>query len=137
MPTTELDADQLSAAAAALPPDRPVVMLNLLRFHEHARYVEDRFPPCSGQEAYFERYVPAFARIAPEFGGAEPAYVGAAGRLLVGPPEEWDMVALVEYPSPAAMVALLRSPAYLSDAAPHRVAALADWRFLVTTRLPG
>ncbi len=137
MPITELDPEELHTVAEAMPEDTPVVMLNLLRFHDQARYGPgDSFAPCSGFEAYVERYVPAFNRIAPEYGAIRPVFVGAARHLLVGPAgEQWDMAALIEYPIYKAMVALLDDPRYRDDAEPHRVAALADWRFLVTTQL--
>jgi hypothetical protein len=78
--------------------------------------------------------VPAFREIAPAFGGATPVHLGEAHELLVGPEDEqWDVVALVQYPDLASLKALLGDERYLREAAPHRVAALADWRFQVTT----
>lgn len=137
MPTTELTSETLHAAASVVPDDVPVIMVNLLRYHEHAHYPEGAdVAPCSGLQAYFERYVPAFNAMAPEFGGVKPVYLGNALRQLVGPAdEEWDNVALIRYPSYSAMVTFLDSRRYLEEAEPHRIAALADWRFIVTSEL--
>lgn len=136
MATTVLTRDALRAGASTAPDDAPVVMLNLLRFNEQTLYQQDGFDPCPGAQAYFDRYVPAFNAVVSEFGGAKPLYIGSALSRLVGPPDdEWDNVALIEYPSYSAMVAILESPRYLREAEPHRVASLADWRFIATREL--
>lgn len=133
MPSTHLDPARLQAVDA--PAEGPVVMLNLVRFRDEADYGPDSgHAPCSGRTAYFERYVPAFRTVAPEYGGTTPVYLGHAHELLVGADgEQWDVVALVQYPDLAALKGILGDERYRRDAAPHRVAALADWRFLVTS----
>lgn len=134
MPFTHLDPSRL-LATDGVPDGEPVTMLNLVRFREQADYGPDGgHAPCSGRTAYLERYVPAFRAIAPTFGGATPVYLGEGHELLVGPGEErWDLVALMRYPDLATLKAFLDDERYLREAAPHRVAALADWRFLVTS----
>lgn len=133
MPSTHLDQDLLQATDA--PTEGPVVMLNLLRFRDEADYGPDSgHAPCSGRTAYLERYVQAFRALAPEFGGASPIHLGEAHELLVGgEDEQWDVIALMRYPDLASLKAFLGDERYLRDAAPHRVAALADWRFLATS----
>ncbi|MFC5063636.1 hypothetical protein [Actinomycetospora atypica] len=133
MPSTHLDQARLQAVDA--PAEGPVVMLNLVRFRDEADYGPDSDQvPCSGRTAYFERYVPAFRKVAPEYGGTRPVYLGRAHELLVGAEgEKWDVVALVQYPDLAALKGILGDERYLRDAAPHRVAGVADWRFLVTS----
>ncbi len=137
MQVTELAAATVQAAAAAIPAGTPIVMLNLLRYHPQATY-GDAAPdqaPCSGREAYHQRYVPAFGRLT-QGQGIQPVWVGTALARLVGPPaEQWDEIALVEYPSFEAFRQLVESPEYLAEAAPHRLAALADWQLLATTKL--
>ncbi|MCD2189575.1 MULTISPECIES: DUF1330 domain-containing protein [Actinomycetospora] len=134
MPTTHLDPSRLRATGG-VSPDRPVTMLNLVRFREQAEYgPASGYAPCSGRTAYLERYVPAFRAIAPAFGGTTPVYVGEAHELLVGPDDEhWDLVALIRYPDLPTLRAFLDDERYLREAAPHRIAALADWRFQVTS----
>lgn len=133
MPSTHLDLDRLQATKE--PAEGPVVMLNLVRFRDEADYgPASEQAPCSGRTAYFERYVPAFRKIAPEYGGTTPVYLGRAHELLVGAEgEQWDVVALVQYPDLAALKGIITDERYLRDAAPHRVAGVADWRFLVTS----
>jgi uncharacterized protein (DUF1330 family) len=134
MPYTHLDPRRLHAVDG-VPSGEPVTMLNLVRFREQADYGPDSpHEPCSGRTAYLERYVPAFRAIAPTFGGATPVYLGEAHDLLVGPDDErWDLVALMRYPDLPSLQAFLDDERYLREAAPHRVAALADWRFQVTS----
>jgi len=65
-------------------------MVNLLRYRARAEYAEQTdLPPCSGREAYFSRYVPAFASVAEKVAPGEhfkPFYLGTvqARRAIVG-----------------------------------------------------
>jgi len=85
-------------AFAAAPEKGPVVMLNLLKFKP---------------EGGFEKYM--------EYGaGATPLVAGVGGRILfTGLPdllligdEDWDMCALVEYPSRGAFLEMVASADY-------------------------
>jgi len=140
MPTTEMTPDALRTAASAMPNKGPIFMVNLLRYNEQADYGDNaNFPPCSGREAYFERYVPAFSVVA-EGSGIKPFWISNVLAGIVAPTEErWDDVAIVEYPSFDAFRTLVDSNAYKEKADPHRSAALADWRLIATSRmdLPG
>jgi hypothetical protein len=53
--------------------------------------------------------------------------VGTAG-------EAWDDIVIVRYASFATLRRILENPAYEKTAAPHRRAALADWKFMITTQ---
>ena len=104
MGIVELTPEALEAAARTLEGIGPVMMVNLLLYRTQAEYADGTaLPPCSGKEAYFGRYVPAFAKVAEQ------------------------------------VVPVVASPAYAAEAAPHRRAALADWRFVAATKtdLPG
>ena len=131
MPTTVMTPDALRAAAAAGATGQPVYMLNLLRYNERAAYDGDAgFEPCSGREAYFQRYVPAFGALA-QGTGIKPFWIGKVLAGVVAPADErWDDVAIVEYPSFDAFRTLVESEAYKRTADPHRTAALADWRLI-------
>lgn len=113
----------------------PVYMVNLVRYRDEATYeaVSD-LPSCSGREAYFQRYAPAFNSV----GQGEDYsvfWVGNVRGVLVGVDgEAWDDIVIVRYGSFAALRRILESPAYAEQAAPHRRAALADWKFIVTTQ---
>ena len=137
MPTTEMTPDALDtvAAAAAGADDQPIFMLNLLRYNNRADYPDGAgFPPCSGREAYFTRYVPAFGKLA-EGTGIKPFWIGNVLAGVVAPAgEQWDDVAIVEYPSFDAFRTLVESDAYEKKADPHRAAALADWRLIATSK---
>jgi len=135
MQTTELDPQNISAAAAVIPENTPFVMLNLLRYKNHADYGDRTdLGLRSGREAYFQGYVPAFSAIAARSESTKsvrPIFVGAVLACLVGLTDEpWDDVALVEYPNFAAFRSVVESPEYKRDAAPHRKAALENWRLI-------
>ena len=140
MPTTQMTIKALNAAATEGSIDQPLFMLNLLRYNDRASYPNDApYAPCSGREAYFERYVAAFGKLA-EGTGIKPFWIGKALAGIVTPADEhWDDVAIVEYPSFSAFRTLVESDAYKMEADPHRSAALADWRLIATSKadLPG
>lgn len=140
MGMVELTPEALEAAAQTLAGIGPVMMVNLLRYRTQVEYGDGTaLPPCSGKEAYFGRYVPAFAkvaeRVAPNSNFA-PILLGSIHTTLVAAAGEvWDDIAIVEYPSFEALRIIVASPAYAAEAAPHRRAALADWRFVAATKL--
>ncbi|MFC6694683.1 DUF1330 domain-containing protein [Nocardioides daphniae] len=122
------------AALEQLDADRPVVMLNLVRFRDVADYSDhpDLAPdaPISGAEAY-KRYGAAAQAALAEIGGSMEHF-STCGPTFIGPAgEQWDGMMTVRYPSPAAFRAMLENPAYL-EAAAHRTAALADSRLIPT-----
>ncbi len=62
-------------------------------------------------------------------------WVGNMRGVLVGhDPEAWDDIAIARYAGFGALRRILQSAAYEEHAAPHRRAALADWKFIVTTQ---
>ncbi len=64
------------------------------------------------------------------------AWFGSVMTCLVAPPgERWDEIAIVRYPSFAAFRSYVESEAYETEAVPHKVAALDDWRLLATVKL--
>ena len=100
--------EQLEAFGAL--PDRPVVMVNLLKFktgggaEEYAKYV-------SGLGPVFDKI------------GARILFSGQAATCFVGN-GDWDEVLLVEYPSPSTLLQMVRSEAYQA-VVHHREAGLA------------
>ena len=135
MATVECTATALEAARNTVGEAEPVYMINMVRYWDQADY-EGRLnlPACSGREAYFQRYAPAFNKIAQseDYG---VFWVGNVRDVLVAPEEErWDDIVIVRYSSFSALRRILENPAYERDAAPHRRAALADWRFILTTQ---
>ena len=138
---TELNDQDIAKGAAAIPEDTPFVMLNLLRYKQKADYGDDsELPACSGKEAYYQRYVPAFAKIAAKSENTKnfkPAFVGSVLASLVGSEDEpWDDVVLVEYGNYAAFREVAESPDYEREAAPHRRAALENWRLIAMHKQP-
>lgn len=131
---TEINWEQLDSAIAMYPPDEPAFMLNLLRFHINAQYDDTAYAPCSGQEAYLNRYVPAFNEVIEPLGGAQAVFAGAVLTGIVGEADQpWHATALIRYPSLSTFLDLVRDRDYLATAEPHRKAALADWRLYLST----
>jgi uncharacterized protein (DUF1330 family) len=112
-------------------PDGPIVMVNLLKFREHARYPDGRDPHLSGREAY-HRYGSAFVELLLA-GGGRVIFVGDVRFLTLGEVESlWDEVALAEYPSRAALLALTSAPGW-HELAVHREAGLEGQLNIETT----
>lgn len=98
-------------------------MVNLLKFREKALYPNGVDAHLSGREAY-QRYGAAVQQCLANV-GARAIFSGAVTGLLLGEIEEnWDMVALAEYPSLDAMRTMISSPEY-AEAVVHRTAGLA------------
>jgi len=133
--TVKIESEAVQIAGGAIPENVPIVMLNLLRFREHAEYGDRRdVASCSGREAYFQRYVPVVGQIMGE--GSHIFWLGQVLASVIAPPDEyWDYVALVEYPNFAAFRQLVENPRYLTDAVFHRTAALEDSRLIATAKV--
>ena len=134
MANLEYTRTALDAAAKTLG-EGVVHMVNLVRYRDRAEYpAESELAPCSGREAYFGRYAPAFRKVA-EAADYGVFWVGHVRAVLVGAEgEHWDDIVIVRYSSFATLRAIIESRRYEEEAAPHRRAALADWRFIVTTQ---
>lgn len=103
--------------------DGPFVMVNLLKFKKRAEYTDGRETDLSGADAY-AIYGAAVGKCIADVGGT-PGFSGKVTGLLLGEVEDnWDMVALVEYPSLEAFRNMMMSPEYQKIAV-HRSAGLA------------
>jgi len=131
MPAVEPTPAQMQRLLQNIAQPGPVVMINLLRYRQRADYPPGfAAPPCSGREAY-QRYG-AVATLKVAEAGGKILWMGAVKTSVIAPEgEEWDDAVLVQYPSRAAFVDMVSRPDYQA-AAPHRTAALADSRLLLT-----
>jgi uncharacterized protein (DUF1330 family) len=115
--------EQAEAYAASAGHPEPVVMLNLLRFKEG-----------TGAEDY-GRYAAAVGEHLQRVGGAM-LWAGVCDAALIGPSaREWDVAAIVRYPSRAAFLDMVGDPGYLAIAE-HRSAGLVDSRLIPCTEAP-
>jgi uncharacterized protein (DUF1330 family) len=112
------------------PKDKPIHMLNLLRFRPTTIYTPDTpssasTESCTGHSAYHDRYLPAVRPILAEL-GAEIIFHGKAweGLNLFEGGEEWDEVMIVRYPSLEIFKGMAEDDRYKTEAGVHRVAAL-------------
>lgn len=108
--------DQVKKLMSA-PDTGPVVMLNLLKFKERASDGAG-----AGSEAY-ARYGDSVTKMV-EARGGKVLWSGKAEQVLIGDPaQDWDAVALVEYPSRKAFIEMTSTKEY--DAVhEHRAAGL-------------
>ena len=140
MKTTVIEDRAVLAVENNLSIESPFTMLNLLHFREQANYEHSEdIKPCSGQEAYLQHYIPAFNKAAEAEGvkGIQMVYIGKVAGTIVAPEsEQWDVIALVQYPSFAAFRKVSESDIYLQEAEYHRLAALDDLRLIATTAFP-
>ena len=125
MDYTSFSKEDFAALRADLSGDA-IDMLNLIRLHERAAYVDGR--QASGAEAYaaYGRISqPVFARL-----GGRIVWRGRLDQLLIGPKEEaWDVCFIARYPSSVAFAGMLRDPLY-REAMTHRQAAVANSRLI-------
>lgn len=107
----ETTAEQF-AALAARPADAPVVMVNLLKFK-----------PEGGVESYLQygqEVVPHLEGV-----GAKLRYAGGAPSVVIGDGERpwWDVILIVEYPTPQAFIDMVTTREY-AKVHEHRAAGL-------------
>jgi uncharacterized protein (DUF1330 family) len=103
--------------------DRPIYMVNLLKFKDRADYQDGRETNLTGQEAYMIYGTEVVAHLAKV--GGKPVIGGRVTGLRLGVVEElWDMVAIAMYPNRKAMLVMVTSPEY-QKSAEHRSAGLA------------
>lgn len=115
------------------PENGPFVMVNLLKFKETAEYADGSYADLSGAKAY-ARYGKGIQACLAAVDGKQ-IYAGPVTGLMIGEVEElWDMVALVEYPSLAAMQKMMSSPEYRAIEV-HRKAGLAGQLNIRTSQI--
>ena len=128
--TLKTDREALAAMAGG-DPNEPVVMLNLLRYREHAE-AGHGVDGLSGKDAYAVYGRHFAADMHAKYGG-EPIWMGRAHHTIIGT-EEWDIAILVRYPSRPQFLAMLEDPDYRAIA-PIRAAALAHSRLIEMSQL--
>tara|TARA_B100000965_G_scaffold374449_1_gene365755 strand:- start:634 stop:1065 length:432 start_codon:yes stop_codon:yes gene_type:complete len=102
--------------------DKPIFMVNLLKFKEKAEYPDKRETELTGKEAY-AIYGKEVAGHLEKVGG-KPIFGANVERLMLGEVEDlWDQVAVAMYPSRKAMLKMITDPDYI-ESAQHRVAGL-------------
>ncbi len=133
--SVEPRAEQLAAFVDADPgPDAgPLRMVNLLKFRETARYVDDPDPGGTGAEAY-DRYAEVALRKVSEHGGRIVTALEAGPHLVGDPDASWDQVVVVEYPDRAAFLDMISDPEYLAVLR-HRDAGLERTELIPATVL--
>lgn len=103
--------DQISAMMNDPGPSGPIVMVNLLKFRDKAKYADGSNPDMSGRDAY-ALYGAGVVPLVAKHGG-RMIFSGPTTFLMLGMVEDlWDQVALVEYPTRKALFEMSSSPEY-------------------------
>ncbi|OFB44752.1 DUF1330 domain-containing protein [Mycolicibacterium sp. (ex Dasyatis americana)] len=114
----------ISGALNDFPADAPVLMVNLLKFKEP-----------DGLDSYLQYG----AGVAPllERAGAKVRYGGSMPAVLLGEEAKpwWDVILIVEYPTPAAFLEMVTSEEYAAVHV-HRAAALERGELIATSNWP-
>lgn len=114
-----------------LPRDRPIHMLNLLKFRELAEYPEGHEfhgKGLTGREAY-AIYSQGFQRLVAD-DGAAMVWQAQLECTVTGPADEWDEAFVMGYPDAVSFMKMVKNEEYIRDVVPHRTAALADSRLI-------
>ncbi|TGD86795.1 DUF1330 domain-containing protein [Mycolicibacterium sp. CH28] len=109
-------------ALADLPAGTPVVMINLLKFHDG--------DGVQHYQQYAREVQPHLDRV-----GAAVRYAGTTPHNIIGDGEHpwWDAILVVEYPSPQAFADMVLDPGY-QKVHEHRAAALEQGDLVATSR---
>ena len=109
-------------AFANLPADKPVVMINLLKFND-----------TGGVDSYRQYGVEVAPHL--ERVGGRVVYSGGNPWAVMGDDERpwWDSILVVEYPSPQAFVDMVTDPGY-QEIHQHRANALSQGDLIATSK---
>ena len=123
-------AEQISALLAG-PDDRPVVMLNLLKFKPRA---DASAGAMTGQEAY-ERYARALREVVESQGGRF-LWAGQVDSLVIGDSgaADFDVVGIVEYPSRKKFVEIATSDRVREIGVDRAAGLESQWLIATSTR---
>jgi len=114
-----------------LPRDKPIHMLNLIKFRDLAEYPEGHpmhGKGLTGREAY-EIYKEGFQRVVAG-DGAAMVWETPMECVVTGPAGEWDEAFVMGYPNSVAFMVMVKNEEYVRDVVPHRTAAVADSRLI-------
>ena len=114
-----------------LPRDRPIHMLNLIKFRDLAEYPEghpNHGQGLTGREAY-AIYLEGFQRVVAN-DGAAMVWEEPMECVVTGPAGEWDEAFVMGYPNSVVFMAMVKNEEYVRDVVPHRTAAVADSRLI-------
>ncbi len=117
----EINPEQFKAFMQ-MPPDQPVVMLNLLKFKK--KDVETGLSGEASYSKYMKVAMPFFKKA-----NAEVLFFGHPQQMLIGPEDEvlWDKVLLIKYESLTDFISMVKAEGYPSHL---RKQALLDSRLI-------
>ncbi|KAF2739907.1 hypothetical protein EJ04DRAFT_572642 [Polyplosphaeria fusca] len=133
-----IDYEKLTSLTTTYDANKPIYMLNLLRFREKAEYAPEHAElagtPCTGREAW-TRYVTALHSgvLPPE---SAVFFMSKVTAMIAGPQsEQWDDAAIVYYPTLEGFKNMVESKVYKEKCFGHRFAALEDFRLVMLDKM--
>ncbi len=109
-----------------------IAMINFIKLREVADYPEEPENKISGGDA-LGRYLEVSRRKVEEVGG-KFVFTSMFGSILIGEPENWDAVGIVEYPNRDSFVSLFLDPEY-TGCHHHRIAGTERHKMVFTKML--
>ncbi len=104
-----VDTDYATKLATTAPDeDRPVWMVNLMKYRDVADYADGRDSTISGQEAD-DLYSPLDSLAAV---GARPVFFGEVDQQLLGDAPVWDRIGVVKYPTRKSFIDMQSLPTF-------------------------
>jgi len=95
-------------------------------------------PSLSGKDIYLQRYLPAFYDAVKRLEKKDvklTLHGMPSGGVVVSDGEEWDVIAVVTYPSFKVFRDIVESREYIEEADHHRLACAADHKLVSTVEL--
>lgn len=120
----------LDEALADIPPGTGFRVVNFLKFHPVAVYPEGHDgPSVSGADAYWKLYIAGMGPVSQEAGVRLVHRSKAFGTIAGLPGEEWDEIAIFEWPDVDTMIRLSQHPTFI-ELSVHRIAATQNLRMV-------
>jgi uncharacterized protein (DUF1330 family) len=131
---------QYKRFAQEFPQNEPIQMLNLIRYKEWAQYPDGHAlanKKMTGKEAY-SIYLDELGRFlnSASTSGSRIVFKAKPQLTVTGPESErWDECFVMEYPSAAVFMDMVKNPQYSKSIVVHRQAAVADSRLIRMSKL--
>lgn len=122
--------DNLEEALKDVSPNTGFRVVNFLKFHTQAIYPEGYDDPkVSGEHAYWTLYIGGVSPVVSAAGGKLVHRSRAFGTIAGLPGEDWDEVAIFEWPNAQTMIDLAKHPKII-ELSVHRIAATRNLRMV-------
>jgi len=113
---------------------KPIIQVNLLSYHETAKYKDERLNTISGKEAY-NKYSEVAIKAVTKVGGKFIWFSKVRLTMIGSDKDQWDDIGIVMYPNLDKFVEMIDFDWY-KKAIYHREAGLKDTRLITCHDMP-